>query len=41
MKFNEKLIKQTVTISNKHTGDIFYRPNLPLTAEASVTNETG
>ena len=29
MKFNGKLIKQTVTISNRHTGDIFYRPNLP------------
>ena len=41
MKFNGKLIKHTVTISNKHTGDIFYRPNLPCTPETSVTNETG
>ena len=34
-------MKQTVTISNKHLQEIFYRLNLPETAETSVTNETG
>ena len=34
-------MKQTVTISNKHLQEIFYRHNLPGTAETSVTNETG
>ena len=34
-------MKQTVTISNKHLQEIFYRHNLPETAETSVTNETG
>ena len=38
---NRKLMKQTVTISNKHLQEIFYRHNLPGTAETSVTNETG
>ena len=38
---NRKLMKQTVTISNKHLQEIFYRHNLPETAETSVTNETG
>ena len=38
---NRKLMKQTVTISNKHLQEIFYRQNLPETAETSVTNETG
>ena len=33
-------MKQTVTISNKHLQEIFYRHNLPETAETSVTNET-
>ena len=37
---NRKLMKQTVTISNKHLQEIFYRHNLPETAETSVTNET-
>ena len=41
MKMNRKLMKQTVTISNKHLQEIFYRHNLPETAETSVTNETG
>ena len=41
MKINRKLMKQTVTISNKHLQEIFYRHNLPETAETSVTNETG
>ena len=41
MKLNEKLMKHTVTISNKHLKRIFYRHNLPETAETSVTNETG
>ena len=41
MKMNTKLMKQTVTISNKHLQEIFYRHNLPETAETSVTNETG
>ena len=41
MKMNRKLMKQTVTISNKHLLEIFYRHNLPETAETSVTNETG
>ena len=40
MKMNRKLMKQTVTISNKHLQEIFYRHNLPETAETSVTNET-
>ena len=40
MKMNRKLMKQTVTISNKHLQKIFYRHNLPETAETSVTNET-
>ena len=34
-------MKRTVTISNKHLQEIFYRHNLPETAETSVTNETG
>ena len=34
-------MKQTVTISNKHLQEIFYRHNLPESAETSVTNETG
>ena len=34
-------MKQTVTRSNKHIQEIFYRHNLPETAETSVTNETG
>ena len=34
-------MKQTVTIRNKHLQEIFYRHNLPETAETSVTNETG
>ena len=33
-------MKLTVTISNKHLQEIFYRHNLPETAETSVTNET-
>ena len=33
-------MKRTVTISNKHLQEIFYRHNLPETAETSVTNET-
>ena len=37
MKLNGKLMKQTVTISNQHLQEIFYRLNLP---ETSVTNET-
>ena len=37
---NRKLMKRTVTISNKHLQEIFYRHNLPETAETSVTNET-
>ena len=41
MKMNRKLMKQTVTINNKHLQEIFYRHNLPETAETSVTNETG
>ena len=41
MKMNRKLMKQTVTRSNKHLHEIFYRHNLPETAETSVTNETG
>ena len=41
MKMNRKLMKRTVTRSNKHLQEIFYRPNLPVTAETSVTNETG
>ena len=40
MKFNGKLMKQTVTIRNKHLKRIFYRHNLPETAVTSVTNET-
>ena len=32
-------MKQTVTRSNKHLQEIFYRHNLPETAETS-TNET-
>ena len=34
-------MKQTVTISNKHLQEIFYRHNLPETDETSLTNETG
>ena len=34
-------MKQTVTRSNKHLQEIFYRHNLPETAETSVTNENG
>ena len=41
MKMNRKLMKQTVTRSNNHLQEIFYRHNLPETAETSVTNETG
>ena len=41
MKLNGKLMKRTVTLSNKHLKRIFYRYNLPETAETSVTNETG
>ena len=41
MKMNRKLMKQTVTRSNKHLQEIFYRHNLPETAVTSVTNETG
>ena len=41
MKMNRKLMKQTVTISNRHLQEIFYRHNLPETAETGVTNETG
>ena len=41
MKMNRKLMKQTVTISNKHLQEIFYTHNLPETAETSVTNERG
>ena len=41
MKMNRKLMKQTVTRSNKHLQEIIYRHNLPETAETSVTNETG
>ena len=40
MKMNRKLMKLTVTRSNKHLQEIFYRHNLPETAETSVTNET-
>ena len=31
-------MKQTVTISNKHIGDLFFRSNLPKTDVTSVTN---
>ena len=41
MKMNRKLMKRTVTISNKHLHEIFYGHNLPETAETSVTNERG
>ena len=41
MKMNRKLMKQTVTRSNKHLQEIFYRHNLPETDKTSVTNETG
>ena len=41
MKMNRKLMKQTVTRSNKQLQEIFYRHNLPETAETSVTYETG
>ena len=34
-------MKQTVTRSNKHLQVIFYKHNLPETAETSVTDETG
>ena len=34
-------MKQTVTRSKKHLQEIFYRHNLPETAETSVTKETG
>ena len=40
MKLNGKLMKRTVTISNKHLKRIFNRNNMPETAETSVTNET-
>ena len=40
MKFNGKLMKRTVTISNKHLKINFHRHNLPETAVTSVTNET-
>ena len=40
MKFNGKLMKRTVTINNKHIGDLFCRSNLPKTAVTSVTNAT-
>ena len=40
MKFNGKLMKRTLTISNKHIGDLFCRSNLPKTAVTSVTNAT-
>ena len=40
MKMNRNLMKQTVTRSNKYLQEIFYRHNLPETAETSVTNET-
>ena len=40
MKMNRKLMKQTVTRSNKHLQEIFYRYNLPETDETSVKNET-
>ena len=40
MEMIRKLMKQTVTRSNKHLQEIF-RHNLPETAETSVTNETG
>ena len=33
-------MKRTVTISNKHIGDLLCRPNLPKTAVTSVTNAT-
>ena len=41
MKLNGKLLKQTVTRSNKHLKRFFNRHNLPETAVTSVTNETG
>ena len=41
MKMNRKLMKQTVTRSNKNLQEIFYRHNLLETAETSVTNERG
>ena len=34
-------MKRNVTRSNKHLQEIFYRHNLPETAETSVTNEMG
>ena len=40
MKMNRKLMKRTVTRSNKHLQEIFYRHNLHEKAETSVTNET-
>ena len=36
MKMNRKLVKRTVTISNKHLQEIFYRHNLPETAETGL-----
>ena len=33
-------MKQTVTINNKHIGDLFCISNLPKTAVTSVTNAT-
>ena len=33
-------MKRTVTINNKHIGDLFCRSNLPKTAVTSVTNAT-
>ena len=41
MKTNRKLMKQTVTRSNKHLQETFYRLNLPEIAETNVTNEMG
>ena len=34
-------MKQTVTRSNTHLQEIFYRHNLPETAKTRLTNETG
>ena len=41
MEMNKKLMKRTVTMSNQYLQWIFFRQNLPETAETSVTNETG
>ena len=40
VEMNRKLMKRTVTISNKHLKRIFNRHNLPETAVTSVTNDT-